>query len=104
MENYRKALKRGLFGLACVLILAACKEGISEQFMQIEKAEQIMQQNAEEAIALLQSVEKPETLPDSLRARFALALGQAHFTAHWVMDEDSLLPFALQYYTDRLSA
>lgn len=98
MENYRKALKCSLVGLACVLTLAACKEDISELHIKIEKAEQLMQQNPEEAVALLQSVEKPETLPDSLRARFALALGQAHFSAHWVMDEDSLLPYALQYY------
>lgn len=98
MENCRKALKRGLVGLACMLILATCKEGISEQNIKIENAERLMQQHPEGAIALLQSVEKPETLPDSLRARYALVLGQAHFTAHWVMDEDSLLPFALQYY------
>lgn len=98
MESYRKALKRGLVVLACVLIVAACKEDISEQQIKIEKAEQIMEQKPEVAIALLQSVKKPETLPDSLRARFALALGQAHFAAHWVMDEDSLLTYALQYY------
>lgn len=58
----------------------------------------MLQQNAEEAIALLRSVKDPEILPDSLRARFALAMGQAHYNAHWVMNEDSLLLYALDYY------
>lgn len=94
-----EALKHGLIGLVCVLVLAACTEGLSSQHMKIEKAEQMLRQNAEEAIALLQSVKDPETLPDSLRARFALAIGQAHYTAHWVMNEDSLLLYALHYYS-----
>mgnify|MGYP002261638161 FL=1 len=98
MGNYMKALKHGLMSLACMLALAACTDQVSSQRLQIEKAEQTLQQNAEEAIALLQSVKDPDALPDSLRARFALALGQAHFTAHWVMNEDTLLPYALHYY------
>ena len=93
-----KALKHGLIGWVCVLVLAACTEVLSLQRIQIEKAEQMLQQNAEEAIALLQSVKDPEVLPDSLRARFALAMGQAHYNAHWVMNEDSLLLYALDYY------
>ena len=72
-----KALKHGLIGWVCVLVLAACAEALPSQRIRIEKAEQMLQQNAEEAIALLRSVEDPEALPDSLRARFALAMGQA---------------------------
>lgn len=93
-----KALKHGLIGWVCVLVLAARTEVLSLQRIQIEKAEQMLQQNAEEAIALLRSVKDPEVLPDSLRARFALAMGQAHYNAHWVMNEDSLLLYALDYY------
>lgn len=93
-----KALKHGLIGWVCVLALAACAEALPSQRIQIEKAEQMLQQNAEEAIALLRSVKDPEILPDSLRARFALAMGQAHYNAHWVMNEDSLLLYALDYY------
>ena len=93
-----KALKHGLIGWVCVLVLAACTEVLSLQRIQIEKAEQMLQQNAEEAIALLRSVKDPEALPDSLRARFALAMGQAHYNVHWVMNEDSLLLYALDYY------
>ena len=93
-----KALKHGLIGWVCVLVLAACAEALPSQRIRIEKAEQMLQQNAEEAIALLRSVEDPEALPDSLRARFALAMGQAHYNAHWVMNEDSLLLYALDYY------
>ena len=93
-----KALKHGLIGWVCVLALAACAEALPSQRIQIEKAEQMLQQNAEEAIALLRSVKDPEVLPDSLRARFALAMGQAHYNAHWVMNEDSLLLYALDYY------
>ena len=93
-----KALKYGLIGWVCVLALAACAEALPSQRIQIEKAEQMLQQNAEEAIALLRSVKDPEILPDSLRARFALAMGQAHYNAHWVMNEDSLLLYALDYY------
>lgn len=68
-----KALKHGLIGWVCVLVLAACAEALPSQRIRIEKAEQMLQQNAEEAIALLRSVEDPEALPDSLQARFALA-------------------------------
>lgn len=93
-----RTLERGLISLVCMLLLAACTEKISVQQVKIEKAEKMLQQDAEESIALLLSVDKPEMLPDSLRARFALAMGQAHFNAHWVMNEDSLLPYALRYY------
>lgn len=93
-----RALKRCLVSAACVLLLAACADEVSLQLARIEKAEQTLGHNPEEAIALLQSVKTPRTLPDSLRARFALALGQAHYTAHWVMNEDSLLLYALNYY------
>lgn len=93
-----KALKHGLISWICVLVLAACTEVLSLQRIQIEKAEQMLQRNAEGAIALLRSVKDPEVLPDSLRARFALAMGQAHYNAHWVMNEDSLLLYALDYY------
>ncbi len=101
MGNDMKALKHGLISLVCVWALSACTEGVPSQLVQIEKAEQTLRQNAEEAIVLLQSVKNPETLPDSLRARYALALGQAHYDAHWVMNEDTLLPYALQYYGSR---
>lgn len=93
-----RALKCCLVSAACVLLLAACADEVSLQLARIEKAEQTLGHNPEEAIALLQSVKTPRTLPDSLRARFALALGQAHYTAHWVMNEDSLLLYALNYY------
>lgn len=93
-----KALKYILMGWIGVLMLAACTEVLPSQRVQIEKAEQMLHQHAEEAIALLQSVKVPEALPDSLRARFALAMGQAHYNAHWVMNEDSLLLYALSYY------
>lgn len=98
MENGMKAMKWGLLSLICMLLLAACTEDVSLQRIKIENAEKTLQQNAEEAIALLQSVKDPGLLPDSLRARFALALGQARYTAHWVMNEDSLLLYALRYY------
>lgn len=98
MENLMEALERSLISLMCVLALTACTDEVSLQRTQIEKAEQTLQQNPEGAIALLQSVKNPTTLPDSLRARFALALGQARYTAHWVMNEDSLLLYALNYY------
>lgn len=93
-----KALKYILMGWIGVLMLAACTEVLPSQRVQIEKAEQMLHQHAEEAITLLQSVKVPEALPDSLRARFALAMGQAHYNAHWVMNEDSLLLYALSYY------
>lgn len=92
-----KGLKYILMNWIGMLVLAACTEALPLQ-VQIEKAEQMLQQHAEEAIILLQSVEVPEALPDSLRARFALAMGQAHYNAHWVMNEDSLLLYALNYY------
>lgn len=98
-ENYIGALKRILLSFAGVFALAACTDDVSLQRMKIEEAEQMIRQNAEEqAIIRLHSMKRPEMLPDSLRARFALALGQAHYSVHWVMNEDSLLLYALNYY------
>lgn len=93
-----KTLKYVWIGWIAAWMLAACTEGLPSPRVQIAEAEQLLQQHAEEAIVMLQSVKEPETLPDSLRARFALALGQAHYNAHWVMNEDSLLLYALDYY------
>lgn len=93
-----KTLKYVWIGWMAVCMLAACTEGLPSPRMQIAEAEQLLQQHTEEAIVMLQSVKEPETLPDSLRARFALAMGQAHYNAHWVMNEDSLLLYAFRYY------
>lgn len=93
-----KALKYVWISWIAAWMLAACTEGLPSPRVQIAEAEQLLQQHAEEAIVTLQSVKEPETLPDSLRARFALAMGQAHYNAHWVMNEDSLLLYALDYY------
>lgn len=93
-----KALKYVWIGWIAAWMLAACTEGLSSPRVQIAEAEQLLQQHAEEAIVMLQSVKEPETLPDSLRARFALVMGQAHYNAHWMMNEDSLLLYALDYY------
>ena len=57
-----KALKHGLMSLACMLALAACTDQVSSQRLQIEKAEQTLQQNAEEAIALLPHVTEKRSL------------------------------------------
>ena len=93
-----KALKHILISGLCAAMLAACAEKPQSPLAQIEQAEQRAGQDAEEAIALLQTVKEPGTLPDSLRARYALALGQAHYDAHWVMNEDTLLPYAFRHY------
>lgn len=93
-----KTLKYVWIGWIAVCMLAACTEGLPSPRMQIAEAEQLLQQHTEEAIVMLQSLKEPETLPDSLRARFALAMGQAHYNAHWVMNEDSLLLYAFRYY------
>ena len=57
-----KALKHGLISWICVLVLAACTEVLSLQRIQIEKAEQMLQRNAEGAIALLRSVKVAGTV------------------------------------------
>lgn len=70
-----KALKHGLIGWVCVLALAACAEALPSQRIQIEKAEQMLQQNAEEAIALLRSVKESRNIAGFIAGTVCIGYG-----------------------------
>lgn len=84
--------------LAYVLLLTACTDEVSSQRAKIDKAEEALRYEANDAIPILFSIDHPEALPDSLRARYALLLGEAHHITGQILYEDSLLPHALSYY------
>ena len=66
----------------------------------IDKAEAIVFHNPDSALALLQSIHEPEALTDSVRAKFWLVNGQAHYNCNRSTAEDSLLRYALNYYKE----
>lgn len=66
----------------------------------IDKAEAIVSHHPDSALLLLQSIHEPEALTDSLRAKFWLVNGQAHYNSNRSTAEDSLLKYALDYYKE----
>lgn len=67
----------------------------------IARAESVVFINPDSALAILQDIHEPETLTDSVLAKYWLVNGQAHYNCNRSTAEDSLLKYALTYYKEQ---
>lgn len=64
----------------------------------IATAQSIVSKDPDSALYILQTIEFPENLIDSIKANYWLVLGQAHYNASKSMADDSLLISSIEYY------
>lgn len=67
----------------------------------IARAESVVFINPDSALTILQDIHEPETLTDSVLAKYWLVNGQAHYNCNRSTAEDSLLKYALTYYKEQ---
>lgn len=101
MTNLALHTKRGflwllLFPLAALL---SCQDGREAEI--IEKAENIVGEHPDSALALLQTVDDPGKLSEDLTMRYWIATGQAHLNLSNALTEDSMPVKAIDYYRKR---
>lgn len=75
----------------------SCQERRTEAYL-LQQADSLMQNRADGALTLLESIEKPETMSRKERAAYALFLTRARSKMHIEQVDDSLIRIAVDYY------
>ena len=87
--------------LLITLLLAACSK-TDKQF--IIEAETLVGEHADSALCVLNKVEDASRLKGEWKARYWMAMAQAHIGTYQALSEDSLVLYAAEYYQDKDSA
>lgn len=87
--------------LLITLLLAACSK--TDQQL-ISEAETLVGEHADSALCILNKVEDASHLKGEWKARYWMAMAQAHIGAYQSLSEDSLVLYAAEYYQDKDSA
>lgn len=87
--------------LFITLLLAACSKTDKQL---ISEAETMIGSNADSALCLLNKVEDASRLKGEWKARYWMAMAQAHIGTYQALSEDSLVLYASDYYQDKDSA
>ena len=83
---------------ALLLLLAACSGG--EGGRALLRAEALMEQHPDSALAILDTISPSSLTSDASRAKYALLLTQAQTKTYQTVLNDSLISIALNYYAD----
>lgn len=92
-------IMKHLAPLLLVALLSSCNP-MKRADNLIDRAEAIVFGNPDSALVILQAIHEPEALTDSVRAKYWLVIGQAHYYCDRSTAEDSLLKYALDYYKE----
>ena len=87
--------------LLITLLLAACSK--TDQQL-ISEAETLVGEHADSALCILNKVEDASRLKGEWKARYWMAMAQAHIGTYQALSEDSLVLYAAEYYQDKDSA
>ena len=87
-----------LYVLLSIVALASCSEGPGRQDKEVDRAEVLMEADADSALAVLESIDPYDLTIDSIRAKFLYLRAFGHMKRNRSMIEDSLIAFAHNYY------
>lgn len=87
-----------LYVLLSIVALASCSEGPGHQDKEVDRAEVLMEADADSALAVLESIDPYDLTIDSTRAKFIYLRAFGHMKRNRSMIEDSLIAFAHNYY------
>lgn len=86
-----------VLGAVVVLCVASCSKSMSHD-TSLDKAEQLMRSNPDNALAILEAIDPSDLKVDSLEAKFYYLKAYGHVRRNRSMIEDSLITFAHKYY------
>lgn len=81
-----------------VLAIASCSRSMSDYDREIGKAEKLMEDDADSALAVLEAIDPSELEADSMKAKYHYLMAYGHMRANRSMISDSLISFAHNYY------
>lgn len=82
----------------CVVLMAACSS--RDALKSIERAEQIMAENPEEALRIIGSVDSEALRTEEDRARYGLVYSEAYYYNYVDVDADTLTQKMMRYYLE----
>lgn len=94
------AMNKTIYVLIAIFVfgVASCSKSNSQHGKDIEKAEKIMQTNADSALSLLDAIDSSEITVDSLRAKYYYLSAYGNMSRNHSMIGDSLISLAHNYY------
>lgn len=92
-------MRKIIYLLSVIVVLASCSKPTSgPDKEEISLAEQLMESNADSALAILEAIDPSDLKTDSLKAKFHYLKAFGHMKRNRSMIEDSLITFAHKYY------
>ena len=98
LKNMTSGQRIALYVLLSIVALASCSEGPGRQDKEVDRAEVLMEADADSALAVLESIDPYDLTIDSTRAKFIYLRAFGHMKRNRSMIEDSLIAFAHNYY------
>lgn len=96
--NMTSGQRIALYVLLSIVALASCSEGPGRQDKEVDRAEVLMEADADSALAVLEAIDPSDLKVDSLKAKFHYLKAFGHMKRNRSMIEDSLITFAHKYY------
>lgn len=91
-------MRKIIYLLSVIVVLASCSKPSSGPDKEISLAEQLMESNADSALAILEAIDPSDLKTDSLKAKFHYLKAFGHMKRNRSMIADSLISFAHNYY------
>lgn len=89
----------GMGGILSSISLSSCSSSVKNPLLLC--ADSLMEEHPDSALLILESISSPQKLPRADRALYALLLTQARHKNCIVLEDDSLIKIAVEYYGDR---
>lgn len=96
--KYLQAHIFSLLSWVALLLLQACYSAEDNISRILNRADSLMQNQADSALSLLEAIPSPEALPPEQSAYYGLLLTQAHDKTYIVHTDDSLIRAVAHYY------
>lgn len=89
----------GIGGILSSVSLSSCSSSAKNSLLLC--ADSLMEEYPDSALVILESISSPQKMPRADRALYALLLTQARHKNYIVLEDDSLIKTAVEYYGDR---
>lgn len=89
----------GIVGILSSVSLSSCSSSTKNSLLLC--ADSLMEEYPDSALVILESISSPQKMPRADRALYALLLTQARHKNYIVLEDDSLIKTAVEYYGDR---